>query len=268
MAADLAVAAALISATRDVPAAATLALGLLGMLVGRERRTLHDVAAGTVVVYDWGARQAEQPVTIAEDDAGALARMRGANLALTLLGRLTALLLELPELLLAGALDGQHGRTIAAAPAHRTTNASHAPSGDSRGSVRSRPARAMSTLISITMRVGATRGPSGADAKPVWSGSQNARMLVKLETRRGGTMKKLIKLIVVLAIIETESSFNPRAVSPVPAFGLMQLGPRTAGVDAYQRVYGEKKILSDDLRKTLGEVIKEFKERFLADRES
>ena len=34
---------------------ALLALGLVGMIVGRERRTLHDVAAGTVVVYDWGS---------------------------------------------------------------------------------------------------------------------------------------------------------------------------------------------------------------------
>ena len=39
-------------------------LGLIGMVVGRERRTLQDVAAGTVVVYDWGARQAEQPATV------------------------------------------------------------------------------------------------------------------------------------------------------------------------------------------------------------
>jgi uncharacterized RDD family membrane protein YckC len=45
---------------------AILLLGLLGMVIGRERRTLHDAAAGTVVVYDWGARDAEQPVSIRE----------------------------------------------------------------------------------------------------------------------------------------------------------------------------------------------------------
>jgi uncharacterized RDD family membrane protein YckC len=33
-------------------------LGLLGALFGRERRTLHDVAAGSTVVYDWDARAA------------------------------------------------------------------------------------------------------------------------------------------------------------------------------------------------------------------
>ncbi len=42
----------------------TAGLGLVGMAIGRERRALHDVVGGTVVVYDWGARQAEQPATI------------------------------------------------------------------------------------------------------------------------------------------------------------------------------------------------------------
>ena len=37
---------------------------LLGMLVGRERRALQDVVSGTIEVYDWGEREAEQPVTI------------------------------------------------------------------------------------------------------------------------------------------------------------------------------------------------------------
>lgn len=53
-----------------------------------------------------------------------------------------------------------------------------------------------------------------------------------------------IPVSVILAIIETESSFNPRAVSAVPAFGLMQLVPKTAGVDAYNLVYGSKKVVT------------------------
>jgi len=35
-----------------------LGLGLLGAVFGRERRTLHDVAAGSTVIYDWDARAA------------------------------------------------------------------------------------------------------------------------------------------------------------------------------------------------------------------
>lgn len=57
-------------------------LGLLGIVVGRERRALHDVIAGTAVVYDWGDRPAEMPApltrwlerrgvsVIPEDDVG------------------------------------------------------------------------------------------------------------------------------------------------------------------------------------------------------
>jgi uncharacterized RDD family membrane protein YckC len=34
------------------------AIGLIGIVIGRERRSLHDVVATTTVVYDWSARTA------------------------------------------------------------------------------------------------------------------------------------------------------------------------------------------------------------------
>jgi uncharacterized RDD family membrane protein YckC len=39
-------------------------IGFLGIVVGKERRALHDVVAGSAVVYDWGPRTAELPVPI------------------------------------------------------------------------------------------------------------------------------------------------------------------------------------------------------------
>ncbi|MDZ4828479.1 MAG: RDD family protein [Actinomycetota bacterium] len=33
-------------------------VGLIGVVIGKHRRALHDVAAGSVVVYDWDARAA------------------------------------------------------------------------------------------------------------------------------------------------------------------------------------------------------------------
>jgi uncharacterized RDD family membrane protein YckC len=36
----------------------TLGLGFVGIVLGREHRALHDVVAGTAVVYDWDARAA------------------------------------------------------------------------------------------------------------------------------------------------------------------------------------------------------------------
>lgn len=44
----------------------------------------------------------------------------------------------------------------------------------------------------------------------------------------------------VLGIIQTESNFNPYAVSGAPAYGLMQIVPSTAGADAYELIHGKK----------------------------
>ena len=48
----------------------------------------------------------------------------------------------------------------------------------------------------------------------------------------------------ILAIIRHESRFNPMARSDAPAYGLMQIVPESAGLDATKHLYGEPKLLS------------------------
>lgn len=53
-----------------------------------------------------------------------------------------------------------------------------------------------------------------------------------------------IEPALMLAIMHSESSFNPMARSHIPAFGLMQIVPGSAGRDVAQVVYGEDRIFS------------------------
>ncbi len=57
-------------------------------------------------------------------------------------------------------------------------------------------------------------------------------------------VKEQIGISLILAIIQTESSFNPRARSYVPAYGLMQIVPTSAGMDAYNYLYNQQKLVS------------------------
>lgn len=49
---------------------------------------------------------------------------------------------------------------------------------------------------------------------------------------------------IIMAIIHTESHFNPMARSHIPAFGLMQIVPSTAGRDASLKLYQEERLLT------------------------
>jgi uncharacterized RDD family membrane protein YckC len=57
---------ALVRALVEPIATAVFLIGWLGVFIGRERRGLQDAASGTVVVYDWGQRRAEQPPALVE----------------------------------------------------------------------------------------------------------------------------------------------------------------------------------------------------------
>jgi membrane-bound lytic murein transglycosylase C len=72
----------------------------------------------------------------------------------------------------------------------------------------------------------------------------SAEAVLPFAKRFGARFKMPVNL--VLAVTYVESAFNPRAVSPIPAYGLMQLVPASGALDAYLFVYGEKKILDTD----------------------
>ena len=76
--------------------------------------------------------------------------------------------------------------------------------------------------------------------------SQNVRAKKYLPYVRENGKRFHISNTLILAIIKTESDFNPYAVSYVPAFGLMQIVPTTAGVEGFERAYGYKKIPSKE----------------------
>ena len=74
--------------------------------------------------------------------------------------------------------------------------------------------------------------------------SENVRVKRYLPIVKNYSYKYKINKSLILGIIKTESDFNPYAVSYVPAFGLMQIVPTTAGVEGYKRAYGYKHIPS------------------------
>ncbi|WP_457567677.1 murein transglycosylase domain-containing protein [Desulfurobacterium sp.] len=58
------------------------------------------------------------------------------------------------------------------------------------------------------------------------------------------SQKYNVEYPLIFAIIHTESSFNPMAVSYVPAYGLMQIVPQTAGRDVTKNLFGKPMVLT------------------------
>ncbi len=73
---------------------------------------------------------------------------------------------------------------------------------------------------------------------------------VRAERYRNQVNKYAVKYdldpALIYAVIHTESYFNPLAKSYIPAYGLMQLVPKSGAMDAYYYLYKEKKLLSPD----------------------
>lgn len=63
------------------------------------------------------------------------------------------------------------------------------------------------------------------------------------EVKKNAKLQRL-PMALVFAVMHTESSFNPRARSHIPAYGLMQIVPRTAGIDTYKFLYKKKRLVS------------------------
>ena len=70
------------------------------------------------------------------------------------------------------------------------------------------------------------------------------RSKLYIEEVRKNAHKQKLPVPLIFAIMHTESSFNPRARSHIPAYGLMQIVPKTAGVDTYLYLYKKKKLVS------------------------
>jgi membrane-bound lytic murein transglycosylase C len=67
--------------------------------------------------------------------------------------------------------------------------------------------------------------------------------LYKDDVEYHAAKRKLPKPL-IFAVIHSESSYNPRARSHIPAYGLMQIVPNTAGRDTYKFLYNKDKLVS------------------------
>ena len=71
------------------------------------------------------------------------------------------------------------------------------------------------------------------------------RAAVYLNDVNAQSQRQNLPPALVLAVMETESYFNPVARSSAPAFGLMQLVPTSGAREAYRYVYNQDRVVSD-----------------------
>ena len=79
---------------------------------------------------------------------------------------------------------------------------------------------------------------------PLGLKSANSRVKSVLFDVNTQAERQKIPPSLMLAIIKNESAFNPLAKSHIPAYGLMQIVPRSAGKDATKYLFGKQKLLS------------------------
>ena len=117
---------------------------------------------------------------------------------------------------------------------------------DQNGRIIDRPERAEAYADHLVRRSSRTRTVSTSN------GSRTARyvrfdLVSDYRSRQARRYEPLVRRYaarygvsesLVFAVMKTESAFNPFAVSSAPAYGLMQLVPRTGGRDAFRHVKG------------------------------
>jgi len=79
---------------------------------------------------------------------------------------------------------------------------------------------------------------------PLPANALSQRAGVYLPMVKKAAAKWQVPASLVMAIMHTESAFNPMARSHIPAFGLMQIVPKSAGRDASKLVFGKERLLT------------------------
>ena len=148
-------------------------------------------------------------------------------------------LMALEDAEVAASIETQLGSALQAPVAANVGSAGNAPDQGAEAGASSSEITVSSAILSSGAKKVTVTIPFAVDY--LSESAQRYQNQVIEEANRRGLPPSL-----VYAIMETESHFNPRARSHIPAFGLMQLVPSSGGLDAYHYVYGEKLVLGPE----------------------